>query len=168
MPSDVIGSVEDFISRIKADYSKWGPYPWFRGEPNVDSPLLPKLYRKKKDGSSHDENTLLQLFRMKAPSLGFGQMPNRDTIDQWLFLARHVGLPTRLLDWTEGALIALYFALLEEEPIVWMLNPLELNRLSVSDPQSLSSIPFELTWVPREVNANAANENIKRGLGDGC
>ena len=68
-------------------------------------------------------------------------MPDVERTDQWLFLARHAGVPTRLLDWTEGALIGLHFALQEneKEPVVWMLNPLEMNRLSTpSDPANAS------------------------------
>ena len=57
-------------------------------------------------------------------------VPMREHTDQWLFLARHAGLPTRLLDWSEGALIALHFALKDPNPVVWMLNPLDLNDLS--------------------------------------
>jgi hypothetical protein len=93
---------------------------------------------------------LLQHFRMKAPSLARNTVPPRGDTDQWLFLAQHVGLPTRLLDWTEGLFFALYFALYDSKgrprtrdgATVWMLNPLALNRLS--DPASGDQFP--LTW----------------------
>lgn len=101
-------------------------YFWFRGEPgSTTSPLVPRLWR-----DDHNENTLNQLFRMRAPAFSVTPCPSRDATDEWLFLAQHVGLPTRLLDWTESALAGLYFALLTDEPVVWVLDPRELNRLS--------------------------------------
>jgi len=162
-----IDSIEAFIKQTKNDYQKWelgeSPWlPWFRGEPTCDKPLLPKLYRGEYEDESY-ENRLLQFFRMKAPSLGYGKMPDREYTDQWIFMAQHVGFPTRLLDWTEGSLIALYFALQEEKPVVWMLNPFELNRLStLSDTSDKPYNIYALTWYkPEDGSINIGYENIR-------
>src|SRR5262245_33678185 len=125
-----IQSIEDFIQAVRHDSSSWDPNEpiWFRGEPYVDSPLIPTLHR---DRFTRHENELLQMVRARAA--GFHDIvPMREHTDQWLFLARHAGLPTRLLDWSEGVLIALHFALKKDKPVVWMLNPLDLNDLSYS------------------------------------
>jgi hypothetical protein len=48
---------------------------------------------------------------------------------------QHFGAPTRLLDWTDGALLALYFAVREANEMtnaaVWTLDPKWLNQRSV-------------------------------------
>jgi hypothetical protein len=57
----------------------------------------------------------------------------------WLFLMQHYGVPTRLMDWSEDALVALLFAIdvnakpaeLAKDPIVWCLNPVKLNEAFV-------------------------------------
>lgn len=137
---DPIKSVPAFVQKIGEDAALWKPvFPFFRGERDVDFPtLLPHVFRE-----SYDENNLLQSFRRRAHLLDLPVVPPRDAIDQWLFLARHVNLPTRLLDWTEGSLIALYFALCgveryerqegqdatQTKAVVWMLQPMRFNQL---------------------------------------
>lgn len=156
---DPIRSIADFIEAVEEDYAGWDTEqePWFRGEPGeTDTPLLPTVFRK-----DRDENALLQFFRMRAPSaLDIDHIPDRGEIDLWLFLARHLELPTRLLDWTEGALVALWFALQEDDPVVWMLNPLALNRKM--DPGLVPNAPT-ITWTSPggEDSINIAFANIK-------
>jgi hypothetical protein len=164
----VIRSIEEFITAVREDSSAWKPEEpkWFRGEPASTTALVPTLYRR---GPTQHENALLQMFRARASGY-HDVVPIREHTDQWLFLARHAGLPTRLLDWSESALIALYFALRENSPVIWMLNPLELNQLSYHP--SLGQVrEFPLVWHdpggalnPAFENLGGAWENDRRGV----
>jgi hypothetical protein len=141
----MIGSVEQFIEAVREGSSDWNRNEpkWFRGEPGepcCKTPLVPSLYRDREHPCR--ENELLQLFRTRASGYS-DAVPHRDHTDQWLFLAQHVGLPTRLLDWSEGALIGLHFALKKKNPVVWMLNPLELNVLTFGPDKPRE---FPLPW----------------------
>lgn len=142
-----IKSVGAFISETKNALQKWRKISpnltvaWFRGMRKECYKLRPKLFSiidEIKDESRNKtfENDIVQEFRMRAPAL-YDKTPPYERIDEWLFLMRHVELPTRLLDWTEGALFALFFAIYEiptnpasgqsDSPVVWMLNPIIFN-----------------------------------------
>ncbi len=60
------------------------------------------------------------------------QGTSREDKWEWYFLMQHYGAPTRLLDWTDNALVALFFAVNDQpEPkdaAVWVLDPWWLNR----------------------------------------
>jgi len=160
---EMVTSIESYVSIVKAIASRWDPRtsPWFRGEPDVeDTPLLPSLYRPTSDGRKFNENRLVQSFRRMGPAFSHYKTPALNAIDEWLFLMQHLRVPTRFLDWTEGALFGLYFALQNDNPVVWMLNPDELNRLSTSHDSSPGAFP--LTWFrPRDGVINIGHENIR-------
>lgn len=155
----MIQSVTELISAIKEGLASWdeASKPWFRGESGDDPSLCPKIARF----DHFQENYFLQSFRRKAG--GLADVPNRDHIDMWLFLAQHYGVPTRLLDWTEGALHALYFAINrgKSNPRIYMLNARRLNDLAGARTYPLnypltfdtpfSTIYIQLAWQNRDL-----------------
>jgi len=79
----------------------------FRGVRKASYLLVPKVGRYKK---CH-ERLMLRLFKQQAlPFLTY--TPKNDW--EWLAIAQHHGLPTRLMDWTLNPLAAAYFAVEKE------------------------------------------------------
>lgn len=82
----------------------------FRGVSDSKYPLVPSVGRLdiKKESSleQFEKDSLKEFKRRSLPFLKF--IP--ETQLEWLFLAQHYGLPTRLLDWTLNPLVAIYFA----------------------------------------------------------
>jgi hypothetical protein len=131
-------SLADFVALFERAADRLDPKRfgvlWYRGHAQTGWDLTPKLYRDDYSKVLESEDDLRDEFRNLAwPYLHeLTAVPQNDW--EWLFLMQHFGMPTRLLDWTESALIALYFALREDDPqpdvdaAVWVLSPFRLNH----------------------------------------
>ncbi len=123
-----INSFKDYINVISE--INFSSIVLFRGI-NDDYKLLPRIDR---DEFTHfDGMKIFESFKTK--SIQFLKSIPQSELD-WLVLAQHYGLPTCLLDWTDSALVALWFAVKKDasirrensQPIVWVLM-LEKNEL---------------------------------------
>lgn len=110
---------------------------WFRGHSSVSHKLEPFTHRSPTAG---DKSAILLQERA-----AYSEFSRRYSLydfhkrDEWdlLFLMQHYRAPTRLLDWTSSPLIALYFALIDQNdddaPFVWCVDPAEWNRIVLKD-----------------------------------
>lgn len=138
----------EFLAAVEAIRKSWGSHAgllWFRGERSEFSScgLVPALYRGVCTRKKVRRQVLQQLleielglfadFRRRAAPL-CDRLPADEW--EWYFLMQHYGGPTRLLDWSEGSLLALHFAIREHpyakgDAIVHVVAPAWLkDRLS--------------------------------------
>lgn len=132
-----IGSLADYFAVISSTVSGDDVF-WFRGHSEVSFSLIPSGLRFAKVNDRIKAYELMAEFKrvavhkLERPPLAGS--PAEDM--EWAQIAQHHGLPTRLLDWTESATTALYFTCdkkPEEDGIVFLINPVSLNRWSYRD-----------------------------------
>lgn len=158
---------------------------WYRGHADVRYKLIPNIYRQ--DYSYLKENKIRKEFKDKFK--GFVNSNQYDEFEIY-FLMQHYGVPTRLLDWSEGYLIALFFALklsIYESKLydscVWLINPEKLNSLTHSKNQiiridqtddnefkalALQYFNFkneDMDKLPMAISSTYSNERILRQKG---
>lgn len=120
---------ETFISGNLAS-----PFYYFRGLSNSNYDLLTTLDRFQKDEWGGKEKLLIREFKKIARNYISPQMLPTSTFE-WLALMQHYGIPTRLLDVTNSAFIALYFAVKDWDNncdgAVWAINPYRFHDNSL-------------------------------------
>lgn len=134
-----INTLAHFIDEIEKIYSS---RMWFRGHSKLSYKLSPTIYRGNLK-ATYEINFHTQF---KSRALPFLKNKPQDDYWEWLFLMQHHGIPTRLLDWSNSALVALAFAILfqnnfDEDAAVWCLNPSILNECTRVNLEVFNTIP---------------------------
>ncbi|WP_119420593.1 FRG domain-containing protein [Desertibaculum subflavum] len=107
---------------------------WWRGHARSDWPLVPSVFRSSgvANRGPRFEMNISNRF-VQGARIRRSDCPPRDDHASWLLLMQHFGLPTRMLDWSESLLVALYFAVsddknADQDGIVWALHPTIFNE----------------------------------------
>lgn len=129
--SHTIASVSDLMD-VLGPLTADGREVWFRGHRDHTWRLEASTYRS--DQHRTGERAMLARFRQEAAAAGL-----QYAFDEWgwITFAQHHALPTRLLDWSQSPLVALFFACepapdldtigVEADGEFFVLYPNELN-----------------------------------------
>ena len=129
----------------------------FRGVSDTEHELITGIGRlkfaKESDRPTYEQEVLKEFKRRSLPHLK--SIPGSDL--EWLQLAQHYGIPTRLLDWTHNPLVALYFAAEKsDESDFAIYKSLHTSWLAEDfDPFQIES---ELGIVPRHSDIRYINQ----------
>ncbi len=151
-----IASAIEFLNEL----DKLDHFMMYRGQADSTWPLIPSIGRmfnhvRDYDGWDILEDDVLERFQRYSVTYLESRPENKF---EWLILAQHYGLPTRLLDWTSNPLKALFFAV--ENPshladgVVWALEPTgwynELTKIEKIKGGYLNTL---VAYFPAHLNA---------------
>lgn len=126
----------EYVEKLSKDFSV------SRGHSKESYLLLPGALRVDKNGkrkySKRNISYFMNTFKENSHSYLRNPFDIKNDIE-WMAMAQHYGLPTRLLDFTDSHIISLLFAVEnafyeedgeKEDAVVWFMNPMRLNFIN--------------------------------------
>jgi hypothetical protein len=149
--------LETFHKLFRAYRSHDGFGNWFRGQSNVNWPLLPKAGRK--EFYLPESRDLGRFHDWCIHAVAYCTLP-KSKIES-LAVAQHHGLATRLLDWTMNPLVAAYFCCIENKETDGSIFVLETPEQLAND-----DLNFELLkehngtigYIPKFISPRMLNQ----------
>lgn len=152
---------------------------WFRGQAKACYDLTPTLFRSKQPDRIHggcekpyqtpviyDESSMVYNFMLTKPEF----RKDYQELFEWLCLMQHYDAPSRVMDWTENILMALYFAVQDRsvdcDGVVWALNAGRLNEITrASLSRRYACFPNSVDVILRSAMAiSRTNQEMKTTL----
>lgn len=154
--------LDDLLTRVpKSDDPESGPV--YRGQTRGYK-LIPSIFRPghacRPNGTwIKYEQTLIRLF--KREGYPFIQTSPSFILD-WIVLAQHHGIPTRLLDWTRSPLIALFFAVEDldskHDGVVWSYTPNNVRFIPHKHWKDMDEITEDFLYLPSKFFDRASTQ----------
>lgn len=172
MTTTTVTTIAEFATAIADLPLKKGCVRFFRGHSDYQKHrLVPSIYRKR--CLIDNEENLVREAILRSPE----QLPSSLSFFETLVRLQHYGLPTRLLDLTTNALVALYFACRHKEKtqgeVIVFDIPKEHVKYYDSDTVSVISniarrdLGFDLASLPMDRDGfNKDDEHVGRLLHD--
>jgi hypothetical protein len=148
------GELHALLEPFRKDEQSW--WAW-RGQASIDWSLVPRMGRP--PNARVSEREILTGFKNRAVT--FFESAGYDDWD-WLTVAQHYGIPTRLLDWSTSPLTAAFFAVCEpsekDAAIIALHPPRHFERAKNPDPLNTQGVAV---FLPRFV---AGRITSQRGM----
>jgi hypothetical protein len=158
---NTISSVQKYLTALDGQYADL-----YRGVPQKDFDLIPSIGRNWNEKIDIVEMEEEFLKRFSEQAIAYVN-PTPSNPWEWLMVAQHHGLQTRLLDWTENPLVALYFAVekdFEKDGRIYRISG--LPALDIREKFDLSDISSDFRIRPPHISprisAQSANFTISR------
>jgi FRG domain len=153
-PDDEVYDLENFNAILSKNYFILPRGDWvFRGHSSESFELISKVGRGSHTSRTRGkfESSIFDMFKRSAVQY-LEKAPRNDW--EWLAIAQHHGLPTRLLDWSFNPFVALYFAVedrLDEDGVVYALNAPKKLPQKIIETASPFKIKKPMKFLPNIV-----------------